>query len=311
MVLNFRQLDIFVAVAELGSFTKAAKELYMTQPAISWQIKSLETALGLTLLERGDRNVTLTEAGKIFYIDAKRLGNLYDKLLEDMEEYKGLGRGSLLLGASTIPGEYLLPGYIGEFKNSYPEINISLSIGDTGFVVEKLLQDSIQLGVIGAQIEEKKLSLTPFLQDDLLLIAGPDHPWYNEGQVQLEDLASQAYVFREPGSGTQMVINQALKDQGVPSDDLNVVMELGSTRAVVTAVAAGLGLSWVSRWAVEETLTLEYVREVKVAGFAIERNFYLAFHRNRTLSPLTKTFIKFLLQGSGKSFEEVCQQLKN
>lgn len=294
LILNFRQLLIFLTVAELGSFTKAANKLYMTQPAISWQIKSLETELGLKLIERRERNITLTEAGILFYNDAKRLYHLYEKLLADMEEYKGLGSGKIRLGASTIPGEYLLPTYIGKFKELYPETKITLSIADTQTIVEKLLGDSIQLGVIGAQIEEAKLILTPFLKDELILIADINHPWAQNQEVNLADLASKSYVLREKGSGTRMVLAQELMERQISLEDLNVVMELGSTRAVITAVIAGLGLSWVSRWAAAESLSLGHIREVNIKGLKIERVIYLATRRNRTLSPLTKAFEEFL-----------------
>ncbi|NLL18676.1 MAG: LysR family transcriptional regulator [Clostridia bacterium] len=299
-MLNFRQLSIFVAVAELGSFTKAAKHLFMTQPAISWQIKSLETELGLTLLERGDRNVSLTEAGKLFYTEAKRLNNLYERLMADIEEYKGLGKGNLKMGASTIPGEYLLPNYIGRFKQLYPEVNISLSIGDTRRIVEKLLMDSIQLGIIGAKLEETKLDFFPFKEDHLILIAAPDHPWGKKDAIGLTDLFPASYVLREEGSGTRMVIEQELAKQDFSLNDFDVVMELGSTRAVITAVAAGLGVSWVSHWAVQEALSLGTVRQVKVEGLEMKRTIYLAIRRNRTLSPLAKAFADYLLQGNSK-----------
>lgn len=296
-MLNFRQLSIFVAVAELGSFTKAAKHLFMTQPAVSWQIKSLETALGLTLLERGDRSVSLTEAGHLFYTEAKRLTNLYEKLLADIEEYKGLGKGNLKMGASTIPGEYLLPTYIGRFKQKYPEVNISLSIDDTGGIAEKLVMDSIQLGVMGAKLAEEKLDFFPFKEDHLILIAAPHHPWGEKEAISLVDLATASYVLREEGSGTRMVIERELAQQNLCLTDFDVVMELGSTRAVITAVAAGLGVSWVSHWAVQEALSLGHVRQIKVENLDIKRTIYLAIHRNRTLSPLAKAFADYLLQG--------------
>lgn len=293
-MLNFRQLIIFVTVAELGSFTKAAKKLYMTQPAISWQIKSLETELGLTLLERGDRQVTLTEAGQLFYTDAKRLTNLYEKLMFAIEEYKGLGKGTLRLGASTIPGEYLLPHYIGRFKELYPDIELSLSIGDTRDIVDKLLMDSIQLGIIGAKVEEGKLNFSPLVEDQLILIASPQHPWAQKGEIEFNELVHAKYVFREEGSGTRMVIQQELMARGVSAEQLEVIMELGSTRAVITAVAANLGVSWVSRLAVMESLSLGHVREIKIKNLDIRRPIYIAVHANRTLSPVANAFLEFL-----------------
>lgn len=295
-MLNFRQLTTFVTVAELGSFTKAAKKLYMTQPAISWQIKSLETELGLTLLERGDRQVTLTEAGRIFYTDAKRLTNLYEKLMYTIEEYKGLGKGTLKIGASTIPGEYLLPYYIGQFKGLFPEINITLSISDTRDIVDKLLMDSIHLGVIGAKPSEDKLIFRPLIEDELILIAGARHPWAEAGAIPFEDLVQAKFVFREEGSGTRMVIEEELAAKGVDVERLEIEMELGSTRAVITAVAADLGVSFVSRLAVTDALSLGHVREIQVQGLDLKRHIYLALHAQRTLSPLANAFLEFIAE---------------
>jgi len=314
-LLNFRQLLTFVTVAELGSFTKAAKKLYMTQPAISWQIKSLENELGLTLLERGDRQVTLTEAGRLFYTDAKRLTNLYEKLMYTIEEYKGLGKGTLKIGASTIPGEYLLPHYIGRFKELFPEISITLSIGDTRDVVEKLLMDSIHLGVTGARPAEEKLIFRPLLEDELILIAGVQHPWAQAGEISLADLGQAKFVFREEGSGTRMVIEEELAARGIPVERLPVEMELGSTRAVITAVAANLGVSFVSRLAVADALSLGQVREIKVQGLDLRRHIYLALHAQRTLSPLANAFLEFLEEavtrgpGGGNHLPEEQRQL--
>lgn len=308
-MLNFRQLTTFVTVAELGSFTKAAKKLYMTQPAVSWQIKSLENELGLTLLERRDRQVTLTEAGRIFYTDAKRLTNLYEKLMYTIEEYKGLGTGTLKIGASTIPGEYLLPHYIGRFKGLFPDINITLSIGDTKDIIEKLLMDGIHLGVIGARPAEDKLVFRPLMEDELILIAGAQHPWAEAEEIPLEDLMQAKFVFREEGSGTRMVIEQELAARGIPVERLQVEMELGSTRAVITAVAANLGVSFVSRLAVRDALSLGHVREIKVRGLDIKRHIYLALHAQRTLSPLANAFLDFLDEAVARSAQEEQRQL--
>ncbi len=293
-MVNFRQLTTFVTVAELGSFTKAARALYMTQPAISWQIKSLETDLELTLLERQDRNVTLTEAGEIFYREARRLTNLYESMLVQMEEYKSLERGRLCLGASNIPGEYLLPGYIGRFKEVYPKAEVSLAIADTGAIVDRLLGDDIQLGVIGARVEEPKLYLTPLARDELVLIASPKVLLGEKKRLTIEELARQKFLMREISSGTRMVIKKELARHQLDLEELDITMELGSTQAVITAVRAGLGMSWVSRWAAQPNLSLGQVREMEVEGLKIQRDLYLAFHRQRTLTPLVRAFLEFL-----------------
>lgn len=294
-MLDYKQLLAFVKVVENGSFTKAAKSLYMTQPAISWQIKSLEEDLNLQLLERKERFVQLTEAGKLFYLHARRLVRQYEHMLEEMEQFKGLERGRLILGASTIPGEYLLPAFIGSFKKGLPGVEICLQISDTGSIVEMLLGDELHLGIIGAKVKESKLELIPFMRDELILIAEPGHALASKDNVTLADIKDQPLVVREATSGTRMVICEKLKEAGMNLEELEITMELGSTRAVITAVEAGLGLSWVSRWAVKEALSLGSVVEIPLEDFSVERDLYLAYNNRRTLSPLALAFKEFLL----------------
>ncbi|WP_227763129.1 selenium metabolism-associated LysR family transcriptional regulator [Zhaonella formicivorans] len=294
-MLDYKQLLSFVKVAESGSFTKAAKNLYMTQPAISWQIKSLEDEMGLLLFERKERHVLLTEAGRLFYGHARRLVKLYEQLLNEMEQFKGMERGRLIIGASTIPGEYILPAFIGAFKKEYPGVELAMQIADTGAIVELLLGDEVHLGVIGAKIKEPKLELKPFLQDELILVAAPTHPLVAREYISMDDIKGQCVITREAGSGTQMVIEEKLKECGLRLGELKISMELGSTRAVITAVEAGLGLSWVSRWAVQEALSLGRVAELQTEGLTIRRELYLAYNNRRTLSPLACAFKDYIL----------------
>lgn len=294
-MLDYKQLMAFVKVVENKSFTKAAKALYMTQPAVSWQIKSLEEDLKLQLLERRERYIQLTEAGKLFYLHARRLVSQYERMLEEMEQFKGLERGRLILGASTIPGEYLLPAFIGTFKRALPGVEIYLQISNTGAIVERLLDDELHLGVIGAKVKENKLEQLPFMEDELILIAHPNHPLALKEQVFLADLKGQPLVMREATSGTRLVLSQRLEEKGFSWDELEIVMELGSTRAVITAVEAGVGLSWVSRWSVKDALQLGNVVEIPVEDFVIQRPLYLAYNNRRTLSPLALAFKEFLL----------------
>lgn len=294
-MLDYKQLLAFVKVVEGHSFTQAAKALYMTQPAISWQIKALEQDLDLQLLERRERHVQLTEAGRLFYTHARRLVRQYEQMLNEMEQFKGMERGKLLLGASTLPGEYILPAFIGAFKKQHPGADIVLQIADSEAVVELLLNDEVHLGVIGAKIKEPKLELQPFYQDELILVAAPSHPLAAKDNIKAADLKGQAYIMRETGSGTQMVIREKLKSKGMALEDLDVAMELGTTRAVITAVEAGLGLSWVSRWAVQEALQLGYVKQLPLDDFTIPRELYLVFNSRKVLSPLVAAFRNFLL----------------
>lgn len=297
-MINLRQLKAFVAVAEQGSFTKAAKLLYMTQPAVSAQIKALEERLEIQLLERHDKSIALTDAGKLLLIEAGKMLSLYEEFLDALDELKGVRRGRLVIGASTIPGEYLLPQYIGGFKSKYPDIEVVLKIADTGRVVDLLKNRSIHLGIIGAPVKEDNLALTPVAKDELILIAATNHPLAKGKKVQVDGILKTAFVLREPGSGTRMVIERMLAQKGMELSNLQVIMELGSTRAVITAVEAGLGISMVSRLAAKESLQLQKIKEIKVDGWNTERSLYLARNETIYLSHATQAFINYLLKNN-------------
>lgn len=292
-MFSLRQLKSFVTVAENKSFTKAAKILYMTQPAISAQIKTLEDRLEVQLLERNDKNIVLTQAGEIFYQEAGRIIALYHGFMEAIDELKGVKKGRLFLSASTIPGEYVLPGLIGKFNKIYPGVTLSLNIADTSQVVEQLLQRSIDVGVIGAPIKNDSLYLEEFLTDELIVIGGPDDPC-SAGIIDLTELFNINLVLREQGSGTRMVFLDQLKRHGTDPKKLRVIMELGSTRAIITAVQSGLGLSVVSRLAAEDALKLGKIKEIKIRDIRFERSLYLTWHKNRYQSHAVKAFLKFL-----------------
>ncbi|MEW6662038.1 MAG: selenium metabolism-associated LysR family transcriptional regulator [Bacillota bacterium] len=293
--MNIKQLQVFVAVARELSFTRAANSLYMTQPAVSWQIKSLEEELEIQLLERRDRYVALTQAGEEFLAYAISMVNTWEQSLAMIGELKGFQRGHLNIASSTLPGEYLLPQAIGGFRKRYPGVKIRLSIQDTGEVVEKVLSDQAHLGVIGAKVENEGLELNSFYIDELVFIASPDHSLLEYEEVELEDLLQYPFVLREQGSGTRMAFEDQLMLQGLRLSDLTVSMELGSTRAVISGVEAGLGLSLVSRLAVEQSLALGKAVVLPVKGFSAQRELYLAARQGRKLSPLASLMKNWLL----------------
>jgi DNA-binding transcriptional LysR family regulator len=297
-VFSLRQLKAFVAVAEEGSFTRAAKILYMTQPAVSAQIKVLEDRLEIQLFDRQDKNIILTDAGELLLSKAKNILNVYDGLLDALGELKGIRQGRLVIGASTIPGEYLLPQLIGSFKKEFPGVEVVLKIADTGRVVEMIKSRSIHLGIIGASIVTDNIKLTPVSEDELIMIAAADHPLAKRNKVHGDEIIKTPFILREPGSGTRMVLEQMLKRNLMSFDDLKIIMELGSTRAVITAVEAGLGISMVSRLAVDEALRLNRIREIKVDGWQVMRSLYLVRNDTGYVSHAAQAFIEHLLNNA-------------
>lgn len=273
--MNFKQVEAFLWVAELQSFTKAARQLYMSQPAVSFQIKALEEDLEADLFQRGDKKVILTEAGRLLYPEAKKMLRHYHKIKSGLDDLKGLKTGTLLIGASTIPGEYILPLLIGGFKETYPGIQVTLKVSGSGQVTRWLREREIDLGIIGVPVEGDGMDCSPWLHDEMVLIVNPDHPWVKTGVIDIPELKTAVMVLREQGSGTRRTLEKKLEEKGVSLVKIPHGMELGSTRAVITAVEAGLGVSIVSRCAAKDALELNRISEVKVQGLDLNRSLYL------------------------------------
>lgn len=293
--MNMKQLEAFIYVSEEKNFTRAAKLLYMTQPAISFQIKALEEHLGIQLFERMDKKVYLTDGGEILYPQAKKILEAYSSIKDGIVALKGLEKGRMTIGASTIPGEYLLPRLIGQFKNIYPNLLISLAIGSTDQMIHKLTEREIDIAVIGVMPDDTKFETFKLASDQLVLIAPSN---FKSTSISLENLKSQPLIVREIGSGTRRVIEEELHNNDISVKSLNIQMELGSTRAVLTAVEAGLGLSFVSQWALKEALELNKVKVVELDKFKINRYLYGALNPNKYNNSVTKAFQSFIKEAS-------------
>lgn len=272
--MNLKQLEAFLWVAELQSFTKAARQLYMSQPAVSFQIKALEEDLQVELFQRGDKKVLLTEAGKLMYPQAKKMIRYYHKIKASIDDLKGLKTGHLVIGASTIPGEYIMPLLIGEFKKRYPGIQITLKVAGSGQVSRWVQDREIDLGIIGVPVAYEGIDCLPWLEDRLILIVHSSHHWADISAIKISDLKTEPMILREQGSGTRRTLEQKLKEHNILLEKIPCGMELGSTRAVITAVEAGLGVSIVSYCAVREALELGKVKEIKVVGLDLDRYLY-------------------------------------
>jgi DNA-binding transcriptional LysR family regulator len=292
-MFNLRQLKAYITVVENKSFTRAAKILFMTQPAISAQIKSLEDRLDVQLIERNDKNVIMTDAGEMFYIEAQKIMSLYDGFVEAVNDLKGVRRGKLFLAASTIPGDYIIPKFIGGFKQIYPGIDISLKISDTGLVAEQLNCRTADIGILGAAIKLDTLQLEEFIKDEMILI-GPVGKEESQQEISLEDLLESSFVLREQNSGTRMAFAEKIKEKGIDPKKLKVIMELGSTRAIITAVENGLGISVVSRIAAKNALELGKIREIRIKDMSLHRSLYLAWNKNKYHTYAFKAFLNYL-----------------
>ena len=294
-IIDFRHLETFCRVAALKSFSRAADDLFLTQPTVSGHILSLERSLSLRLFDRTGREIRLTKAGEMFLRYASKILTVRKDLLNALSEFSQGIRGELSLGASTIPGEYLLPRLMGDFKAEHPRLILTLKISDTKEIVQELLQGNIEFGLIGAKVDHPSLHYEKFEEDEIIVIAPSDHPLTRKRSVGFEDLLKEPWIIREEGSGTQMTVERALRKKGKSLKDFNVAIEMGSTSSVKEGVKANLGLAFISRRAVEEEMNRHFFAAITLEGLEpISRQIYIVSQRGKTLSPAGMEFLRFL-----------------
>jgi len=291
MGLDISLLETFTLVADLGSFSGAARRLGLTQPAVSFQVKALEKELGADLIDRSRGKVLLTPAGRTAYAHAKKILSDREEMIADIPRVTGIVAGQLRIGASTIPGEFLLPTELAEFKRDYPQVTISLAIGDSVQVIEMVKGDRVEIGFVGMHPESGLLKKS-FAHDKLVLVTPLHHPLSAKKKVKLGDLAGEKWVTRAKSSGTGSRAESALRDAGVSSDDLEVVAEMGSTQAVLSAVAAGMGVALVSDRAAHEPARWGMISIVKPDGAELSREFFAVYASDRPLSLAAEQFLK-------------------
>jgi DNA-binding transcriptional LysR family regulator len=296
---NFR-IVVFRAVAEQLSFRKAAEELYLTQPAVSLQIKALEEELGVQVFDRAGAQITLTLAGTILLRYAKQVNSLFVQVEREIVALTGDHAGQLALGASTTIAQYVLPRLLGEFCKEHPRVHPTLISGNTEHIVDAVEKQKIELGLIEGPARSRTIKTEPFLEDDLLLIVPAAHEWAELESVPCAEIGSAPLLMRERGSGTRRVVEMALERQGLKHKSLRIMMELDSTEAIKSAVEAGLGVGFVSRWAMAKDLRLgTHFKIVEVSGLRIKRSFSVAYTSGVEPLGLADEFRRFLFASAG------------
>ncbi|MDI6715764.1 MAG: selenium metabolism-associated LysR family transcriptional regulator [Actinomycetota bacterium] len=291
--MNINQLRAFINIVEKGTFSAAAKVLGISQPAVSLQIQSLEEYLGVDLLDRKTKKVRPTEAGKLFYQTAIQIVQQIDDCCHQLEELGESVRGKLAIGGSTIPGTYILPKLLGRFKKAYPDVSVFLKVADTSEIAEQVISGELHVGLVGAKLGTGHLNIRPFLSDELILIAPTNHSLAGKKSVSIDELCKADFITRERGSGTRQTIDNYLANFNLGHYDLNIVMELGSTESVVSAVSAGLGISIVSKWAAERCLKAGEIATANLPSPGIKRNLYLVVGKNVLYRP-AQAFLSFI-----------------
>lgn len=295
--MNISYFLTFIVVVEKGRFSEAAKALDLSQPAISFQIQALERHFGETLMERSGGKITLTPAGEIFLDYAKRIVAAYQELHGKIEKISADVTGRLVLEASTIPGEYILPRLIGEFMSRYPIVDVSLAITDSGQVVEHVLDRKVDIGFTGARpaSESGRLVFSEFADDELVVVVPTGHPLGRRKSVTIREILHQPWLMREQGSGTRRTFAAALQRAGLSEKDLSIGMELGSNQAILGAVESNLGVSVLSRWAAERAAQVGAVNIVRVSDLDLKRRLYLVYDGERPLSRAQNAFLEIAL----------------
>ncbi|MDA8212424.1 MAG: selenium metabolism-associated LysR family transcriptional regulator [Clostridia bacterium] len=293
--MSLYQFQIFKAVADKKSFSGAAQVLFISQPAVSMHIKSLEDYFGTRLFERNTHQVTITEAGRILYQYVDKVLSLIDAAEKDIARFTGSIQGPLSVGASFTLGEYVIPKILGAFNEQHPQVKALLQVTNTEHIVSMVVKHELDLGLVEDRVENLELTVKPFLHDELIVVMPKDHPLAQQQVISLDELVALPLVLREQGSGTKRITEERLEEVGVDLAFLNVVMELGSTEAVKAAVEAGFGITIISKWAVQKELKLGTLVPVKIKDLPLFRQFYLIYHKGKFQFPAMEEFIDFLI----------------
>ena len=286
-------MHIFYSVARYRSFSRAAEAMDITQPAVSIQVQELEKTLGVTLFHRRARGLRLTEMGETVYSYAHRIFSLSSEMQETIQNIQGLKTGHLTLGASTTPGEYILPVAIGQFRRQYPGIEVELKISNTRSIVNQILQRELDLGMIGSRLESggQGLEMSTYVMDEIVLVASPANPLTKPERLSMEDVMEDGLVIREEGSATRETAEQCFAHMGIRP---KIAIQLGSNQAVKLAAASGVGVGVISRFGIGAEVKAGLLVVLEVEGWQCTRPLTLVYLKEKHLSPAQRAFLHLL-----------------
>ena len=293
---NFR-LKVFRSVAHHLNFRMAAEELFLTQPAVTQQIKALEDEYGVPLFDRSGGRITLTPSGQALLPYAEKLKEISEEAYTAVAHASGKHGGQLTLGASQTIGQYLLPNLVAGFLRENPRVSVTATSGNTDAILEALVGHKIQLALIEGPALRKDIHVEPFMEDQMVLVVPASHEWADH-EVDLTALKDAPLLMREFGSGSRRVVENALVQAGLGRKDIKTRMELDSTEGLLSAVEAGLGVTFVSRWAVRNQLSLGTLRLARVRGLKLSRMFSIAWPSGPEPTGNANAFRSFLLARS-------------
>jgi LysR family transcriptional regulator, low CO2-responsive transcriptional regulator len=287
-------LETFSRAAELSSFTGAATALGLTQAAVSQRVQALETALGQPLFHRRGGRVLVTEAGRKLYEYAQRILDLHRQARREIQGRAAPAAGELLLAASSVPGEHLLPTLLAAFRRTYPQIQVRAAVSDSMAATAQVERGEVHLGLVGRKTDRPHLEFRFLAHDRMLLVVPPTHAWWKRERASLKQLSGQPIILREAGSGLRYCFEKSLERAGRSPADLRVALELGSNEAIKEAVLRGVGVAVLSIYAVQKELRAGQLHALEVSDLHCDRDMFIVWDRRRVLPLPARLFLTFL-----------------
>lgn len=288
--MNLHQLQIFCTVARHLSFSAAAEELFITQPAVSQQVKSLERELNVKLFERLGHKMFLTEAGEAVLGSAQAIVTARAEMEQSLALLRGSTRGRLALGANTTGGMYVAPGIVRAFRELHPEVEATLQVETTNRICERVMQNMVDVAVVTGPVEDRRFVVRDLIDDEVILVVSPSHAFAARKSVPASEVAGEDFAVPEPGSRTRNLIESAFLEQGLR---IRVTMQLPGTEAVKKAVESNVGVAMVSKYSVTRELALGVLCRVVIDGLSIHRPMHVLYRKGKHLSPLARRFLAF------------------
>jgi len=304
-LLSFHELNVFVEAALAQNFSVAARRLYLSQPAVSLQIANLEKRLDVELFRRSGRNIVLSEAGKVLLPMAQEALRQVKHIEEVMWSLKGVMIGELSIACSTTVGKYVLPRLVAGFRQKYPDVRVAVNVMSRRAALEWLLAGRAEIAVVSARPSHSDMEFAPFLEDEVILIVPPEHPWADGRSVTPADLLTVPFILRETVAGTYEVVAEGLAAHGLNISQLQCVLSLANAEAIEMSVEAGIGAAFVSRMAATRGIALKRVIEVPVQGLSFRRAIYMARHRRLTTTPLQQAFWEFAFDPANEAIRRL------
>jgi DNA-binding transcriptional LysR family regulator len=291
-LMDIHHLRVFTSVFKNKSFSKASEELHLTQPTISDHVKTLEEELDCKLFDRLGRTIIPTKEAEVLYSHALEIIEKTNTIKEVISQTRKEIKGELIIGASTIPGTYLLPSIMAEFQRKYPSVSFQILVSDSRGIIDKVSKHELLLGIVGAKLDDEQINYIPFVEDELIVVSSPS--MIKSNSITLKGLTKFPMVLREEGSGTRREVEKILEGKGISLGGIKIAGIFGSTDAIKQAVKAELGISILSKLSVADELKHNILKEIKLTDTQMKRKFYIITHKKRTLPLLHAVFLEHI-----------------